>query len=119
MKFSRLMRDGHTGLEQAFNGFFVFDTEGEIHCACAIGSAMIGAAGTTNLKDVLAYWKTRTSGNLTAGLVLNKLNIDRNMQVTNPVTGKNGSLIRVIFDLNDMYRWEIIKIADWLKGIGL
>ncbi len=98
MKFSEAIRLGSTMFKQGFGGFFPTPDS-----ACALGAAL-AALGLVGRNKKTRIWSEGLLSELPCGCPI--CNTPREAQET---------IVRVVAHLNDVHKWTMNQIADWVE----
>lgn len=105
-KLADLMRKGARLVpQQVFGGFFIYDEEGVVVKACALGAAIIA-------EDEKWQQRSLAASPLFGTQVM--VYVD-NVKDTHPITGRYQTLYDIITNLHDDLHWTREIVADWLE----
>lgn len=117
MKLSEAMELGGARYPLVVEEFCSLDELGNIVGVCALGAACASCATDDRLKSIRGYESVPT--------ILKECGIDVDLSqvVTHPMVRTtewcDWELGETIIDLVDDRNWSLIRIINWLKGLGL
>jgi len=117
MKLSMAIREGAALSTQARLDFFKFKDD-KVQSSCALGSAICGIIGSTDMEAVNLICR-RGIYEYLREICAPEYASYHDIRVDSPDSmANNAELFEVVQYLNDTLCWSREKIADWLEGKG-